>query len=385
MKAIILLNVRKVFLLILFSSIILRVLAQDENPCELILQGGLYQTLINQNSGNFSQDVKTYFSSEQFKKDFRNKNWSGGISAVINDVPVSLNANADETRINDFQSRVINSTSFRLDQSFYSYALSSIPNVELAKEYTNCVIGNQKFGFKLRPTITENVVVFEVIYTKQFEADLMPRVTFFSAQGATRIRNKYNVGNDIANSKSITCNRNPEVELVFILETNKGSLTFKVPAKPKISGNMPVGTIIASVLPYNTFLQANGLVNDDNMSTAIWIPCDGRELYASKYAQFGTIPDLRGVFLRGINDYGVTYSGVSPVADTQKNPENKQAGDFQADEFKKHSHRLPGARSKGGGGFKGGDNPDYVTNSDVTGGEETRPKNVTVYYYIKIN
>jgi hypothetical protein len=158
------------------------------------------------------------------------------------------------------------------------------------------------------------------------------------------------------------------------------------------SDGTPIGTIIASILDYNSFMKVNNFEVTGDMSTDMWVPCDGRELRVGKYANVsgGKVPDLRGVFLRGINDFGVNFPTVRSVAPIQRNPENKRAGEFQNDEFKKHSHKL----QKGGKGLNlntnfaspGNENidPSYTTTNDP-GGPETRPKNVTVYYYIKIN
>ncbi len=155
------------------------------------------------------------------------------------------------------------------------------------------------------------------------------------------------------------------------------------------SQTIPVGTIVASILDYNTFLNVNGFdINSaSDMSKVIWIPCDGRKLNTSKYANFGIVPDLRGVFLRGINDYSVNYPGVSIVSEDRKNPENKNAGDFQNHQLEKHSHYYNGRSNAGYMSGAGQSHPQNGSQDLVsyTGGAETRPKNVTVYYYLKIN
>lgn len=156
--------------------------------------------------------------------------------------------------------------------------------------------------------------------------------------------------------------------------------------------NAPIGTIVSSVLDYNSFVELNKFKVTNKMSEAIWVPCDGRNVKASKYGEFvGNVPDLRGVFLRGVNEYGVDFPGVSLVNATQANPDNVQAGVFQSDSFKAHNHNL-GDAGKADWDGKVGENRQRVTNSggngivtSVVGGNETRPKNITVYYYIKIN
>jgi hypothetical protein len=193
---------------------------------------------------------------------------------------------------------------------------------------------------------------------------------------------------------------------------------------------VPVGTIVASVLDYRTFLRANHLDPDEtdtakqiwiegtensksnaqkNIAKQILIPCDCWSLQGGIRYPHGNAPDLRGVFIRGINDFGVADSTVRPLPEAQKNPDNTLAGQFQDDTFQGHQHQLNGR-------FNDADEPNGSPNSitaDNSAGVEvnsklrnqrfigdpiadgsgvsprssveTRPNNVTVYYYIKIN
>jgi len=99
-----------------------------------------------------------------------------------------------------------------------------------------------------------------------------------------------------------------------------------------------------------------------------WIPADGTS---------GTV-DLRGYFVRGLN---TSTTGIDP---------NRTLGSTQEDEFKSHVHS---AYIGNGTDFKG--NPDsqwnysvymssITTNTEPTGGTETRPKNITLLYCQKI-
>jgi hypothetical protein len=129
----------------------------------------------------------------------------------------------------------------------------------------------------------------------------------------------------------------------------------ELPPAPKGGIGVPVGTIIASTLDYTAFLKANNLdrVDNTNMSKAIWIPCDGRDENGSQYSRYGRIPDLRGVFLRGINEYGVPYTGVGQVSDDRKNPQDKRGGEFQEDAFQGHNHEIRGTNgATGTAGFR---------------------------------
>nr|VFJ54064.1 MAG: hypothetical protein BECKFW1821B_GA0114236_10173 [Candidatus Kentron sp. FW] len=171
---------------------------------------------------------------------------------------------------------------------------------------------------------------------------------------------------------------------------------------------IPVGTVVQSMLPWDEYVEA---VNDEedydpdatDPYANKWAPCDGRTIEGSYLAGLwnkNKAPDLRGVFLRGLNEFDYNESDfVDPVSDEQKDPdwnERTEAGIFQKDNVGGHEHTYKGGRAenwaKTGHGddskdiWHGGDMPQEALRPTVdnpTG--ETRPKNVAVYYYIKIN
>lgn len=120
-----------------------------------------------------------------------------------------------------------------------------------------------------------------------------------------------------------------------------------------------------------------------------WLAADGtavsRSTYATLFAAIATtygvgdgsttfnLPDLRGYFVRG----------------TGTNSDGTVSGTFaakQADELKSHTHTYT-FKSTTGGTSAGGD-PNSIGNTSVntgaTGGTETRPKNIAMFYCIKI-
>jgi len=120
-----------------------------------------------------------------------------------------------------------------------------------------------------------------------------------------------------------------------------------------------------------------------------WLAADGtavsRSTYATLFAAIATtygvgdgsttfnVPDLRGYFVRG----------------TGTNSDGTASGTFaakQADELKSHTHTYT-FKSTTGGSSAGGD-PNSITNTSVntgaTGGTETRPRNIAMFYCIKI-
>ncbi|MEN8264654.1 MAG: hypothetical protein ABFR82_14470 [Nitrospirota bacterium] len=169
--------------------------------------------------------------------------------------------------------------------------------------------------------------------------------------------------------------------------------------------DFPVGTIISSMLPYKKFQKAAG---------ALWKPADGRNVSArSRYTKLTgkkTLPDLRGMFLRGLNQFDPLKG---PRLDNYRDPEGKgrKAGSLQlnatclpnesftatAVSTGEHKHIYSGALTKGvkSGSHEGASSEMSRTGStgehdhnvliDGGGDMETRPNNITVYYYIKIN
>lgn len=145
-----------------------------------------------------------------------------------------------------------------------------------------------------------------------------------------------------------------------------------------------VGDVKQSILTEAQFQSIHG---------SAWTLMDGKSVVGSQYETVtgnSTLPDARGQFLRGKNN------GRS---DGQENPDGDLTeGTFQVDEMQGHKHNLD---QGGGGGAVGGW---FVTNNNnlsdtatmgpmisdgVNGtprnGLETRPKNITVNYFVKID
>jgi microcystin-dependent protein len=172
--------------------------------------------------------------------------------------------------------------------------------------------------------------------------------------------------------------------------------------KMEITSNItPVATIISSANPNtpNGYLYCNG-------------QAVSRTTYASLFAIIGTtygagdgsttfnLPDYRGYFLRGQND----ASGNDPDAASRTNSGNGTTGDNlgtkQTGQVQSHNHidgkyiyadgfgqTRYGVDSSPGYQYVNGNttttfdaSSPYTSN---TGGNETRPKNITVKYYIK--
>lgn len=141
-----------------------------------------------------------------------------------------------------------------------------------------------------------------------------------------------------------------------------------------------------------------------------WVPCDGalydrtNATYTALFNAIGTIwggdgvngfavPDLRGLFLRGVADVATTdpdKESRTPSREDLKASGNRgnQVGSKQADVFASHTHwytdRQEGAGNQADGGNDIGLDKRPRLQTEATGGNETRPKNAYVYYIIKL-
>jgi len=140
---------------------------------------------------------------------------------------------------------------------------------------------------------------------------------------------------------------------------------------------VPVGSVVASYLAPRQMQERYGTQ---------WVLADGSEVSTRTafYAITGktTVPDLRGMFIRGLN---------VDRKDGRQDPEghDRLVGDYQADAVQRHSHAVKTA-GIWGRSFKGEDGSPRTAyeKSEETGergGAETRPRNVALYYYIKIS
>ena len=157
-----------------------------------------------------------------------------------------------------------------------------------------------------------------------------------------------------------------------------------------ISSSLPVGTVVASLLSPGQFSESVGDPAVFNPEKSRWVLADARnDISRSKLSRIvgkSKTPDLRGMFLRGAND------GRS---DGLQDPEgDRDPGNYQPDSVKRHSHERPadvwdsGARNGtpvGGGGLGFSYTAPFPRTGEYGESDETRPKNVAVFFYIKVN
>jgi hypothetical protein len=167
--------------------------------------------------------------------------------------------------------------------------------------------------------------------------------------------------------------------------------------------NLPIGTIMASMLEPSLFAEKVGDTDPFDPKKSKWTLADGREVPTDsnyyKFTRESSVPDLRGMFLRGMNVKG----GQDPE-------KHRKPGYPQKDALQQHGHETTAtgfqsnvkdkdSKYQWGGkdlGYTSVGNADLIPGKvskaiSITGADEdyllqeTRPKNVAVYFYIKIN
>ncbi|MCX6250247.1 MAG: tail fiber protein [Bacteroidetes bacterium] len=137
-----------------------------------------------------------------------------------------------------------------------------------------------------------------------------------------------------------------------------------------------------------------------------WILCDGsaisRTTYPALYKAIGTawgtgdgastfnLPDMRGMFLRGVANGSVNDPDALARMAANGGNSGDKVGSQQADELKSHAHIYSkwyypssnGPEQNQNGAVEDRSRSDDAT-SNAFGGKETRPKNVNVNYIIK--
>jgi len=406
-------NLVKILLTCVLLSVAQIASAQTEcSSCQRLLENGLYRTLNIDRGGTFEKDLKTYFASASFKSDFKDHKWGGDLNVLIPTeagppIPVGIKANASDQEINTFQQRIASATSIKLNESFYDHLLSSIPDVDLAKEYNTCLLNTCKFGFRTFMDVGENSITFNIGYRKEFEADVMPTIANFAIINGEVLSGALQPGKKLANENTIVVRRVLDKDLIFVLDTDKGAISRRLPAEPiGFNKDLPIGTILTSYLSVEQFNAAtsNNINSPGNVWTSRfskWSPADGRDVPNSKFSLItsqGSVPDLRGMFLRGLNYSEPNLIRTDKYADAEP---NRQVGSPQMDQIQGHGHKYEkgdNGETNKNGTFKGINGADEYGGGErirepvtigqygeVRVGTETRSKNIAVYYYIRIN
>ncbi len=162
-----------------------------------------------------------------------------------------------------------------------------------------------------------------------------------------------------------------------------------IPAsKLAADSRLPIGTIVQSLLAPAAYASVVGDPEAFDAAASKWVAADGaHDISSTAYGQLtgqSTTPDLRGVFLRGLNQ-GREDEFADPDA-------AREVGALQKHAFESHTHRIPidYFENTGGAGWS-------MTHGQTAWGAhrgesyaegtapETRPTNVAVYRYLRVN
>lgn len=160
----------------------------------------------------------------------------------------------------------------------------------------------------------------------------------------------------------------------------------------------PVGTVVASILPREAFAKATGETEGDWLDKRTWVLADGSMVTGTAYARLTgnkPVPNLQGMFLRGIDERnsrlpgqqepwatGLPRNGFVGVAQSSGAHEHPNGMQFGNDAFNVGGHDVARPYYKPTGVAGAHEHPVTITGG---GDSETRPTNVAVYYYIKVN
>ena len=125
----------------------------------------------------------------------------------------------------------------------------------------------------------------------------------------------------------------------------------------------------------------------------------GLTVIGGGFAQEPVIIGLRGVFLRGLNRFDPGESKAEAVDEKQRGPgepKREKAGVLQEWSVGAHQHTFRGGGARAGARGEGGDDLHHLWDGGdwpqrdarpTEGGPkgESRPTNVSVFYYVKIN
>lgn len=196
-------------------------------------------------------------------------------------------------------------------------------------------------------------------------------------------------------------------ELTPRTELSYSPYAFSVAVAQTVVCSGAVGDVKYSILNPTQFAAENG---------ACWVPMDGRALASTDRLRVVTgwtnVPNAGGLFFRA-QDFG--GPNVAPGVPSNNDPERDHTtaiASIQQDELKKHDHNtsMEGSHTHGipygkdnldnstlEGQWAPGDTyfPNYTNQSgeagghthtiSLTGGAETRPKNMNIWVYIRIN
>ena len=383
--------------------------APEVQACVQAFQGALRDTYVTAKGATLFSDTKAYFTSDQFESDYNAGKWNGAVTVIADAVPIGLSAGASHQDISTFQSKISQAQTVVLDTSTYTTLSISTGNLQMANAFNDCMSRSAAFGpgIAIESDDDSNLLTFTLSYRKVSSHDPSPtiasaQVTGLTAADTAAVLKFLKPGTVIQDKMSVNGTRVPTQEVSIVVNTSNGLSVVQrlAPAELTLEALAnPIGTIITSILDFETFstLTKNHAANPAGKFSTIkskWAPCDGRSIVGSAYqanVAKTVLPDLRGCFVRGLNEFASDPD--TPVGADRANPAGQvPAGTFQADGIGSHQHSygtpvLDPFTAQPGGDSRVArkDLAQQTTGANSGAVAETRPKNVSAYFYVRIN
>lgn len=408
---------KRTFILLITFWMIQNLYSQtDECDCNDFFKNDLKSEFNSFSSQKAKEILYKYFTSDQkARQEMKNDaSMEGSLGLVIEAIPVDIgfgsSSSSNSSKYYSMYKQAIENKyiSDELLQSIYFSALPDRAFTSYEKCLDLCKEVYNRSGITLRNISTQNdLIVLELRFKSTPSGGKISIKDAIYSTGTVIGRKKFETNSEIVDGQvlyehiKIKPEENITISITFNEGVNPASLSLESRNKAKKSSDAPLGTIVASLLNYNDFLALNGLYYESDINKAIWVPCDGRSIGSAEgtYGAYsgGKAPDLRGLFLRSVNDMGAYNATVPTPNNANLNPENKKAGQIQSDALQSHTHGISirefgHDRNNGGLPNKSEDDDGRAVNRTTDGGQnetanfstETRPKNISVYYYIKI-
>ena len=343
----------------------------------------------------------------------------GAPLAIATDILLAENANAEtRRRLDELRARYSISPDLPLGSQDFEAFASRVLNTDTVAEWSQCKtlcsecqanMGDKQYGIIYRIHGQENEL-FNITFTYLPERETDPVSVVVTGVtvigGATQTPAVIKRGASLQRYTGYTqtfkrTGAEADVSIRINLE-GRESIRIPVTDKPP-EGGLPVGTVIPSILSWEEYAKAAGDTLPYDSGKNYWAPCDGRTIKDARLYERTTranAPDLRGVFLRGLNQFapGDESEGlIDAVSDKQRDTGPRDADGLQGDGVGAHEHKFYGGGARGTGNAESGNKIHYVWYGESDPGQsherdtakgptgETRPKNAALHYYIKIN
>lgn len=335
-----------------------------------------------------------------FNQKKKDASFVGKMTAMFEGIPFEMSSDAKYSDFAEARRRYIDSIDYKGDsRRTYDVFRSYLPDKAI-DAWEKCMASKGLYGFRIvERGVTDSLVSLEIVWIHppgapdpltEFSATVIGgRSSNFEAPSGQLFPKSYSMRQG---RHAVTVVREANSDLSVSLNAGgfaSAAYTLAAPNALSIAAAQPLGAIVPSMLPPDRYADATGDRSRFHAKSAKWVPAGGRRVEGSRYAELisSAVPDLRGLFLRGLNQF---EPGVPARADGLEDPNGvgRRAGDTQIDELKSHAHKFNGyvgAYKAWGGNSEQRLGTNQGLTSEPAGGAETRPKNVAIYYYIRIN